>query len=80
MKRREFLSIVNKAKDMTFTDTEKAAALSAMYGCATHNERIMVSPRQFAYVLLWQALQFNGEWDQSELANMAEIAKRVDLI
>ena len=80
MKRRDFLRIVRKARNYTYTDVEKAAALTSMSGCALHSDRMLVTEKQFAYVLMWQAMQFNGEWDAAELGNMAEIAKRVDLI
>lgn len=80
MKRAEFLQIVKKAKNLTISETVKVSALDLFFGCALHRDRIISTVEQFAYILRYQALQFNNEWDNEELANMAEIAKRVDLV
>lgn len=80
MKRAQFLQIVKTAKILPVSEASKSSSMDLFHGCALHKERIISTVEQFVYMLRYQALQFNGEWDNEELENMAEIAKRVDLV
>ena len=81
MKKADFLQCVKDAVNITdISQAEKDSALDVFSGCYFTRDRLLATTRQFRYVLNYQAMQFNGSWDNDELVNMAAISKRVDLI
>ncbi|MBU0959519.1 MAG: hypothetical protein KKB31_06240 [Nanoarchaeota archaeon] len=84
MKRKDFIKLVNEANNIYYQSDEEAVdALeqsSNLDGIALHNERRMVTKIGAIAFIRWQALQFNGNWNNEELENCAHNFKRVDLI
>ena len=81
MKKAEFIQCVKDAVNITsITQAEKDSALDIFSGCYFTRDRLIATARQFCYVLNYQAMQFNGTWDNEELLQMATISRRVDLI
>lgn len=58
----------------------KNEGLKALEGIALDKTRRIATKQQCAFVLNWQALYFNGEYDMEELARTKEYFKRVDLL
>ena len=81
MKKAEFLQCVKAATHITdISQAEKDSALDIFSGCYFSRERLLATARQFSYILNYQAMQFNGTWDNEELLKMAVVSRRVDLI
>ena len=81
MKKAEFIQCVKEAVNITdISQAEKDSALDIFSGCYFTCDRLLATVRQFRYVLNYQAMQFNGSWDNEELIKMAAISRRVDLI
>ena len=81
MKKADFLQCVKDATNITdISPAEKEAALNIFSGCYFSRERLLATARQFRYVSYYQAMQFNGTWDNEELIKMAVVSRRVDLI
>lgn len=55
-------------------------AFTALQGIALDKKRRIATKKHCAYILNWQALYFNGEYDIEEVATMKEYYKRVDLL
>ena len=53
---------------------------SARVQSAEAVEALLATARQFSYILNYQAMQFNGTWDNEELLKMAVVSRRVDLV
>lgn len=82
MKRVQFLECVHQAKEIChkLSQDQKNSALENFSGCYFTKGRIFSAFNQFCYVLNYQAMQLNGEWDTEELKKMEGVSKRVDLI
>lgn len=73
MTKHEFKQAVTIAEneDLTGVDAE------ILNGCALPTfEPVYCTLKQVAKLILWQARQFNGQWDSFELDNCATIARR----
>jgi hypothetical protein len=81
MIRATFLELVQAATSIAdITEAQKYNSMTIFSGCALHTDRIISTEAEFRYMVNYQAMQFNGTWDNAELENLAYIARRVDIL
>ena len=69
---------LKQATQLALSNAELTDDISVFDGCGLPGfVPVFVTSRQLARFIRWQAVYFNGELDNAELANIATIGKRL---